>query len=86
MAFEVRENKGALFKNNNKREGKQDADYSGQINVEGKLYWLNGWINTDKNGNKYLGVTVRPKQQQPQQQKMRVVGGSDVDPNDEIPF
>ena len=89
MPYEPKENKGNLFKNENKREGKQDSDYSGQLNVEGKIYWLNGWINTDKNGKKYLGVSVRPKEQKSDQQKMRVVGGSDVEKpgfDDEIPF
>jgi hypothetical protein len=82
--YEPKENKGQLFKNDRKREGKQDADYKGKINIEGKIFWLNGWINEDKNGNKYLGLSVQPVQQQSQQQKIRVVGGSDID--DEIPF
>ena len=83
--YEPQENKGQLFKNDRKREGKQDADYRGKINIEGKIFWLNGWINEDKNGNKYFGLSVQPVQQQSQQQqKIRVVGGSDVD--SEIPF
>jgi len=83
--YEPKENKGQLFKNDRKREGKQDADYRGKINIEGKIFWLNGWINEDKNGNKYLGLSVQPVQQQLQQsQKIRVVGGSDVD--QDIPF
>jgi len=83
--YEPQENKGQLFKNDRKREGKQDADYRGKINIEGKIFWLNGWINEDKNGNKYLGLSVQPVQQQLQQsQKIRVVGGSDVD--QDIPF
>jgi hypothetical protein len=83
--YEPKENKGQLFKNDRKREGKQDADYRGKINIEGKVFWLNGWINEDKNGNKYFGLSVQPVQQQSQQQqKIRVVGGSDVD--SEIPF
>ncbi len=36
-------NRGSIWKNEKKREGKQDADFTGSINIEGVEYWLNGW-------------------------------------------
>jgi hypothetical protein len=92
--FEPKENKGNLFKNDRKREGKQDADYRGTANIGGTLFWVNAWINVDKNGDKYMGLAFNPidekyKQKQ-EQQKYKVVGGSDIDkkpdPDDGIPF
>jgi hypothetical protein len=91
--FEPKENKGNLFKNK-KKEKDTHADYKGTCNIAGTMYWMNAWINRDKNGDPYMGMTFNPveekyKQGQQQQQKVRVVGGKDVDkpdPSDDVPF
>jgi hypothetical protein len=81
-----RENHGVLFKNRNKKSEKH-SDYDGVLNVEGKEFWLNAWINTSKSGMKYMAVTVRPRFERQDKPALRVVGGSETaDPNDEIPF
>jgi hypothetical protein len=88
MAFEQKEGRGSLFKNKRERTEKS-PDYKGDMKIDGKLYWLNGWIQTDKNGDKYMSLSLQPKEQKQEQQKYKVVGGSDVekpDPNDEISF
>ena len=55
-------NSGALFRNDKKKEDKE-PDYKGSINVEGKEFWVNGWINEAKeSGKKYLKVKVSPKE------------------------
>lgn len=44
-------NSGALFGNQNKREGKKDPDLQGKINVGGVEYWLSAWFKKyDKDG------------------------------------
>lgn len=56
------DNEGVLFKNEKKREGKKDADYAGQITVDGKEYWLNAWVNTSKKSNmKFFAIKARLK-------------------------
>jgi hypothetical protein len=81
-----RENHGVLFKNKNK-EKDTHSDYDGVINVEGKEFWLNAWINTSKSGMKYMAVTVRPRLAKGEKPALKVVGGTDTpDPDDEIPF
>lgn len=56
------DNAGVLFKNEKKREGKHDADYQGNITIDGKDYWLNAWINTSKDGTKkYMALKARIK-------------------------
>jgi hypothetical protein len=56
-------NSGILGKNDRRREGKNDAEYTGQINVDGVEYWLNAWVKErkDKSG-KFFSLSVRPKQ------------------------
>ncbi len=55
-------NTGAIFINNKKTTDKH-PDRSGSLNVEGKDYWIKGWINTNKDGEPYLKVSVSPKEQ-----------------------
>jgi hypothetical protein len=54
-------NHGVLFRNQQMARD-SDADYRGNINVGGVEYWLNGWIKTSKAGEKYMSLSVRPKQ------------------------
>ena len=86
MPYEPKLNKGNLFRRKKEKTSETQSDYDGLLNVEGKIYWFNGWLNTAKDGSKYLSVSVRPREQQQQQEKLKVVGGTDADPNDEIPF
>ena len=54
-------NHGALFKNTEKEDPKH-ADYRGEIDVEGKKFWLNAWLRTSKKtGTKFLSLSVKPK-------------------------
>jgi uncharacterized protein (DUF736 family) len=55
-------NSGALFKNDDKREGKSDPDYKGSVNVEGTEYWVSSWINTSKAGQKYMSLKLKAKE------------------------
>jgi hypothetical protein len=53
-------NRGALFRNEQK-DGENDRDYSGTLNVGGVEYWLSGWVKTSKKGVKFLSLVVKPK-------------------------
>lgn len=84
MAYD-NNNSGALFKNDDKREGKKDPDYRGQAEVDGVLYWLDAWINeSKKDGRKFMSVKFKPKEQRAGKPKPseKPVEGFD----DEIPF
>lgn len=54
-------NKGVLFKAKLPKKSDKHPDYSGTINVEGKEFWLNGWVKTSKNGNKFFSLSTTPK-------------------------
>ena len=44
MAYEHKENKGSIFKNE-KKEKETHPDYTGQANVDGTVYNVAAWIN-----------------------------------------
>jgi hypothetical protein len=52
-------NRGVLFSERDKKTKDDDRDYGGSINIEGREFWLSGWVKTSKKGNKFL--SVKPK-------------------------
>lgn len=63
MAEYDNRNTFTLFRNNRKREGKNDADFNGTFtDKEGREYWVNAWTKSPKNGGeKFLSGSMRPK-------------------------
>ena len=64
MAYEHKENKGSIFKNE-KKEKETLPDYTGQANVDGTVYNVSAWINESKGGKKYFGLAFsipKPKE------------------------
>lgn len=57
-------NRGALFKNDRKDTDKH-PDYTGQVNIAGHDYWLSAWIKTDRNGRKFMSLSVKQKDGKP---------------------
>lgn len=58
-------NSGALFRNDRK-ESERHPDYTGSINVEGKEFWLSGWLRESKAGKKFFSLSVREKEAKPE--------------------
>ena len=58
MAYEHKENKGSIFKNE-KKEKETHPDYTGQVNVAGKLYNISAWINERKRNTPRLYWTSK---------------------------
>ena len=82
-------NRGSLFKNDRK-ELDTHPDYNGSINIEGKDYWLNGWLKeSKKDGKKFFSLSVKPKDQDagktPARAKSAPARAKDSD-GDDIPF
>jgi hypothetical protein len=67
MAYEQRDNSGSLFKND-KREHERQPEYTGKIMVDGKMYWLSGWIKDGAKG-KFFSLATKLMDQQPGQQR-----------------
>ena len=64
-------NSGALFKNDKKQKDTH-PDRTGKLNVDGKDYYLSGWLKQDKNGNPYLSLSVKPVEQRPMSKQATV--------------
>ena len=55
-------NQGALFINKAKDDEHPTwPDYQGEINVEGKKFWISAWDKKSKKGLSYLSVSVKPQ-------------------------
>lgn len=83
MAYEPKDNSGALFRNDRK-EKPNHPDYQGDCLVNGKKMRIAGWIKTSTHGKNYMSLSFsEPREQQN-------AGGNDsapVDPlDDAIPF
>lgn len=61
MAYEQRDNTGSLFKNDRK-ETDSHPDYKGSALIGGVDHWLDAWINTAKDGSKYMSLKMKPKE------------------------
>jgi len=53
-------NRFTLNKNLEKRDAK-DRDYKGSVNIDGREYWLSGYIKQGANGA-FISGTVKPKE------------------------
>jgi hypothetical protein len=54
-------NKG-IFGRNDRKTLDTHPDFSGSINIEGREYWLSGWIKERKDGSgKFFSLTAKPK-------------------------
>jgi len=61
--YEHKQNKGSMFDNDHKEKETQ-PDFTGSINVEGVVYWINGWKNTTQNGKRKLALSVQRQDEQ----------------------
>lgn len=64
MAYVPNLNYGSIFKTKLK-EFEYSPDYTGEINVDGKIYFIDGFIKEAVNG-KYLSLRVKLKNKQPE--------------------
>ena len=85
-------NRGSIWKNEKKRPDKQDADFTGSLNVNGVEYWVNAWKRKEgaSDNAPALSFSVRPKDGQGQQSAPKrpdpISTGRNADMDDSIPF
>lgn len=77
------DNSGALFVND-RIEKDSHPDRTGTAMIDGKEYWVSGWI---KSGNKgqFMSLAFKPKEGKPQQEPTRKSATSN-DFKDDIPW
>ena len=81
MAFQQKENSGAVFINADKQEDNH-PDRKGDCNIEGVEYWVSGWIKKTKNGDPFMSLSFKRKVPKADQSKPapRQTRGSADDP------
>ncbi len=64
-------NRGSIWKNDKMRDGKQDPDFTGSLNVDGVEYWVSAWKRKEGAAAKApaLSFTVKPKEAKPAPQR-----------------
>ena len=81
-------NGGALFKNDRKQKD-TDPDYTGTFTLDGKEYYLAGWVNKSKTSDKTY-LSIKPTLKTPASQATPSTPLSHVstiaDPVDDLPF
>lgn len=78
-------NKGALFGNTRKREGKKDPDLQGKLDISGQEHWISGWFFTyEKDGQQKRGINLSLGD--PVETKATKPAGKFDDMKDDIPF
>lgn len=82
MAFEQKDNSGAIFKNKNPKNEKSPP-LSGKAMIAGVEYWVSAWSKTDKNGEKWISFAVNPMN--PTLSQTQTAKQVDLD-EDTIPF
>ena len=55
-------NRGAVWKNERKRPGKKDADFTGTLEIDGIQYWVNGWKRQEGASLKAPAMTFSVRQ------------------------
>lgn len=55
-------NTGVIFTNKKKTSDKH-PDRTGSLNVDGVEYWLSGWIKKDKNGQPFMSLSIKAKEE-----------------------
>jgi len=57
MAFEIKEKRGSLFKNDNK-ERENQPDFTGNVKINGKVWRIAGWNTESRGGTEYISLSV----------------------------
>ena len=86
MAYEPKPNTGSLWVNDRKETDKH-PDRTGSALIDGKAYFVDGWIN-EKDGKKWLSLKFKLKNNQPgaTHQPAPVGKAAPRDDSSDIPF
>ena len=64
MAYEIKDGQGSLFRNK-KKTNERAPDMNGDVKLDGKMYRIAGWTRTTQTGDKWLSLSIQPKEDRP---------------------
>ncbi len=73
---------GAIFRNTRKKEGSKQPDATGNCTIDGKEFYVSGWIKTSQSGNRFTSLAFTPKE--PVSNEPSNVASDDFD--EDLPF
>jgi hypothetical protein len=71
--YKHKTNRGSMFENDRKTKDTQ-PDFTGSIDVEGRIYWLHAWKDMTSGGKKRLSVSIQ-LQEERQEDTRPMAGG-----------
>lgn len=86
--YEQKDNSGAMFVND-KKESEKHPDRKGSAMIDGKAYWVSGWINESAGGQKYMSIKFSAKEGVQNVEPMKPAGTVAQKPtefDEDIPF
>lgn len=87
MAYEQRDNSGAIFINDRK-ESDRHPDRTGTAMVDGVMYYVSGWVKQGTKGQ-FLSLSFKPKEEKPRHTTPHAQSKKPLDDDmdgDSIPF
>lgn len=85
MAYEQKDLTGSLFKNERK-ETDSHPDYKGSALLNGVDHWMDAWINTAKDGSKYMSLKFKAKEARGEPKRGYSMPAEPADLDDDVPF
>lgn len=68
MAYSLKDGQGSLFKNSHK-EKDSHPDMRGDCMLDGVVYEISGWSKVTQKGDRFLSLSIKPKQERPSSQR-----------------
>jgi hypothetical protein len=69
-------NRGTIGRNDQKQEGSKQPDFRGQCNIDGREFWISGWIQTNReDGSKFFSLAFEDKQEAARRREGQGNGG-----------
>ena len=81
MTYELKDNTGSVFANDRKTEDTH-PDRTGTAKIDGREYWVSGWLHKTKKGQPYLSLSFKPKNADHARPKQNIRD----DLRDQVPF
>lgn len=80
-------NTGAIFPNE-QRDNPNSPTHRGSINVNGKEFWVSGWIKPTKKdpSKRFMSLSIKPKEQQAPKPSPAKGGATGFDDFEDAPF